>query len=482
MTTRMRAMGVLFAILFCFEPALPQITVQGGADDPSSSKQEDHPSSITVEFQMTQADIDRLLASVDEVIAFDGKFTGLRTHGTVERKMTSRDEIKQLMTKRMQDPENAERVQRSTAVLQKFGFVPRDFDAAKFAVESMTSQLAGYYDPKVKTLYLLNWLPEQAQRPVMAHELDHALQDQNFDLTNWLKTDDPGANAATGGDDSEQHAARRAVVEGQATAVMIEYMLSSQGRSLTQLPPLAPEVFQSVIDRYSNLQTTQSAPLIMRQEMTFPYVYGLAFVHQVMLKAGKQEAFTGIFKRPPISTREIMEPAVYLAHEKLPALPMPGVLEALGKDYEKVENGSLGELDCSTLIKQYGQTPDEARAIATNWRGDYFFAATHRRSDNKSGTEASKLKPEDISLLFTSRWASPAGASAFAKFYRSTVPKRYRDAKAADTSAASGTVELWNTVEGPVSIRVAGNLVLVVEGFDQPAAERLISAVLTKDK
>ena len=46
---------------------------------------------------MTQADIDRLLASVDEVIAFDGKFTGLRTHGTVERKMTSRDEIKQLM-------------------------------------------------------------------------------------------------------------------------------------------------------------------------------------------------------------------------------------------------------------------------------------------------------------------------------------------------------------------------------------------------
>src|SRR4051794_9697584 len=113
-TTRTRVIGVLFAILFSFAPAFAQITVQGRADDPSSLKQEDHPSSITVEFQMTQADIDRLLASVDEVIAFDSKFTGLRAHSTVERKMTSRDEIKQLMTKRMQDPENAERVQRST--------------------------------------------------------------------------------------------------------------------------------------------------------------------------------------------------------------------------------------------------------------------------------------------------------------------------------------------------------------------------------
>jgi hypothetical protein len=310
----------------------------------------------------------------------------------------------------------------------------------------------------------------------MAHELDHALQDQNFDLTNFLKTDDPAANAATGGDNSEQHAARRAVVEGQATAVMIEYMLSSQGRSLAQLPPLAPEVFQSVIDRYSNLQTTQSAPLIMRQEMTFPYVYGLAFVHQVMLKAGKQEAFSGILKHPPISTREIMEPAVYLEHENLPALPMPDVLEAIGKDYEKVENGSLGEFDCTTLIKQYGQTPDGAKAIATNWRGDYFFAATHRKSDNKSGADAA-LKPEDISLLFTSRWANPAAALAFAKFYRSTVPKRYKDTKAADTAA-----ELWKTAEGLVNIRVVGNLVVVVESFDQAATERVISAVLSKDK
>ena len=481
MTTRTRVMAVLFAILFCFAPAFAQMTVQGGAEEPSPAKQEDHPSSITVEFQMTQADIDRLLASVDEMIAFDSKFTGLQTRGTVERKMTNRDEIKQLMTKRIQDPENAERVQRSTAVLQKFGFVPRDFDTTKFAVESMTSQLAGYYDPKVKTLYLLNWLPAQSQRPVMAHELDHALQDQNFDLSNWLRTDDPAANAATGGDNSEQHAARRAVIEGQATAVMIEYMLSSQGRSLTQLPPLAPEVFQSAIDRYSNLQTTQSAPLIMRQEMTFPYVYGLAFIHQVMLKSGKQEAFTGIFKRPPISTREIMEPAVYLAHEKLPALPIPDVLEALGKDYEKVENGSLGEFDCTTLIKQYGKTPEEAKAIATNWRGDYFFAATWR-SGNKSGAEASKLKPEDVSLLFTSRWASPAAALAFAKFYRSTVPKRYADAKPAGTFAENGSAELWNTAEGPVSVRVAGDLVVVVESFDQSAGERLISAVLSKDK
>jgi len=364
--SRLRVEPLLFFFLCSWCSAPAQITIQDGSSQttqssPANAPTTEYPSSVNLEFDMTPQEAAHLLASVDEVIAFDSKFTGLPVHGHVDRQITSRDELKKLASERKQDPDAAERVQRSTAVLQKFGFVPHDFNLETFAVESTISQLAGYYDPRVKTMYLMNWLPANQQLPVMAHELDHALQDQNFELQKWIKTDDAAANGPTGGDASEQQAARRAVVEGQATAVMIEYMLSPQGKSLTQLPVLSPDVFESFIERSSNLQTSQSAPFMLRQEMNFPYVYGLVFVHEVLRRAGKEQAFSGVFKRPPESTRQIMEPNTYLTHEKLPPLPLPSLQEMLGKDYEKIESGSIGEFDCLNLIKQFASRNKQRR-------------------------------------------------------------------------------------------------------------------------
>ncbi len=490
MIYRLRVEHLVLFYVFCLAPAAAQITVQGDSSQGSQSQSghpppAQYPSTINLEFDMTPQEAAHLLASVDQVIAFDSKFTGLPIRGHVERKMTSRDELKELASKRLQDPDVAQKIQRSTAVLKKFGFVPHNFDLQKFGVESTISQLAGYYDPRVKTMYLLNWLPSVEQLPVMAHELDHALQDQNFELQEWMKTDDPAANGPTGGDASEQHAARRAVVEGQATAVMIEYILSSQGRSLMQLPVLSPDVFQGILERASTLRTTQSAPLMMREEMNFPYVYGLAFVHQLLLKVGKEQAFSGIFKHPPDSTRQIMEPSTYLAREKLPPLPLPALQEVLGNEYEKVESGSIGEFDCLTFIKQFGST-EQGKAISTNWRGDYFYAATRasvKKSETSSG-HAADLKPEDVSLVFTSRWASPSAARAFAGFYRTTVPKRYSDARPSHTEGSQdpAQVEVWDTSEGKVTVKVEGNLVMALESFDEASAERVRTAVLRADK
>jgi hypothetical protein len=195
----------------------------------------------------------------------------------------------------MQDSDTAQKIQRSSAVLKKFGFIPRDFDVQQFASESAVSQLAGYYDPKVGTMYLLNWLPADAQIPVMAHELDHALQDQNFGLEKWLKSDDPDANGPTGGDSSEQRAARRAVVEGHATAVMLEYILSKQGRSLAEMPEISPERMEMLVEKFTGVQTSQPVPLMMREEMVFPYVYGLRFIDEVLRSSGKRQAYSGVF-------------------------------------------------------------------------------------------------------------------------------------------------------------------------------------------
>jgi hypothetical protein len=78
--------------------------------------------------------------------------------------------------------EDVKRMQRSELVLKKFGLLPRDFDFEKLLVALLREQVAGYYDPKTKTVNLLDWVPMEEQEPVMAHELTHALQDQAIGL------------------------------------------------------------------------------------------------------------------------------------------------------------------------------------------------------------------------------------------------------------------------------------------------------------
>ena len=55
-------------------------------------------------------------------------------------------------------------------------------DYEKLLFDLLSEQVAGFYDPYRKTLYIADWLPVDMQRPALAHEIQHALQDQHFDL------------------------------------------------------------------------------------------------------------------------------------------------------------------------------------------------------------------------------------------------------------------------------------------------------------
>ena len=87
----------------------------------------------------------------------------------------------------MKDDKDAKRLERSSVVLKKFGLLPRDFELGPFLVAMLKEQVAGYYDPKKKTVNILNWVDAEQQKPVLAHELTHALQDQSFGMEKWMK-------------------------------------------------------------------------------------------------------------------------------------------------------------------------------------------------------------------------------------------------------------------------------------------------------
>src|SRR6185312_16999317 len=140
------------------------------------------PASVTEEHRVTPQEARELFHSIDEILKFSSDDTGLAIKRKVKRKLISRDEVVTYLTKHMSEDEDAQRLRRSELVLKKFGLLPREFDLQKFLVVLLKEQVAGYYDPKTKTVNLLDWLGADQQKPVLAHELTHALQDQSFNL------------------------------------------------------------------------------------------------------------------------------------------------------------------------------------------------------------------------------------------------------------------------------------------------------------
>ena len=145
------------------------------------------------------------------------------------------------LKEKFDEDEDAKRMQRSEIVLKKFGLLDRDFDLKPFLLALLKEQIEAYYDSKTKTVNMLDWVGMEEQKPVLAHELTHALQDQHSDLEKWndQTPDDVSLNAADDTDHlakDEMDTAREAVAEGQATAVMMDYMLKPMGKSLVKDP------------------------------------------------------------------------------------------------------------------------------------------------------------------------------------------------------------------------------------------------------
>src|SRR6202034_3203910 len=274
------------------------------------------------EVKITPRQAEELFHSVDEILAFDSKQTGLPIRKQVKRRLTSRDEVESYLTKHMKD-EDVKRLQRSELVLKKFGLLPRDFDLEKLLVSLLREQVAGYYDPKTKTVNLLDWVPMEEQEPVLAHELTHALQDQSVGLDKWMKRGEKDLGEIRKDptpediENDEMDDAREAVVEGQAQAVMFEYAMAPAGHSIADSPDLLESMEAETLTGTPSTKVFNDAPIFMQESLTFPYSYGLEFVAKLIQTGGKQKAFADVLAHPPHTTRQIMQPETYLSGEKI---------------------------------------------------------------------------------------------------------------------------------------------------------------------
>jgi hypothetical protein len=218
------------------------------------------------------------------------------------------------------------------------GLLPEDVDLKKLARDIFGEQVAGYYDPRTGRLRIVEGAATGGRvsgEMIIAHELTHALEDQGFAL-------DLG-ELAEGGDGALAYSA---LVEGTATVLMYDYV-DRYFSSEEALGGLLASAFAP----------TGELPPFMMAQLLFPYSAGAAFVRE--LRPGTSWQLVDLaYKRPPVSTEQILHPEKYLRIEAPREVDLPR------------KDGTFGEWQTAELLSLAGGT-DVGRAAA-GWGGDAY--------------------------------------------------------------------------------------------------------------
>jgi hypothetical protein len=365
--------------------------------------------------------------------------TGFKIHHSVPAEIISRDKVKAFLEKRMKETATPEEVRVEELTLKKFGLVPQDFDLAKNTVDLLTEQAAAFYDFNRKKLFITDWTPSATREPALVHELGHALADQNVSLDKFIKQ---------GRKSDDGSLARLAVMEGQASWLMAEYLARKAGQSLATSPALLDAMARSVETGAGEFPVFEGEPLYLRQTLVFPYTKGLLFQNAVYARMGKS-AFEEVFRHAPLSTQQILHPDTYFSYliPTHPALPQPP--EAHG--YKRIADGNVGELDHSILLEQYIGHEDSA-AVSPHWRGGN-YALLERRAAAR------------VVLLYASEWDDAAAAKRYFGLYRALLGKKWKrlEIKSESDDSVAGLGD-----DGYFLLQLTGSVVTSVEGAENP--------------
>ena len=447
---------------------------------PAQSPKAAPPASTNVEQEseagkpITKAQAKELFRSVDEILEFVSQDTGLPIKHKVKRKLITRDKVEHYVEKRLKNDKDAQRMEHEQLVLKKFGMIPQDYDLHAEFVKLLGEQVAAYYDSKTKTVNLLDWVQPELQRPVLAHELTHALQDQSIDLQVWSRAGAPDSNPLP--DQQEQvveeaQAARQNVTEGQAMLAMLDYTLAPAGLNVLKAPDIV-DAMRAAMTSGQDSPVLAAAPTFLQESLMMPYTFGLDFERALLTKQGTTAAYLGSLEHPPVDTLQVMEPQTYLDNKAASPPIIPDLDKLIAPDYQRYDFGGMGAFDVYLLVRQYKPDAD-AKRYYPHWHGGYYLAA-HLKSAPK----------DDIALLYFSGWDSQDAAKNFAKLYSDYTPRRYKTAGPTPPTASVEGDDKGNITyrwdfgsQGKVVIEVEGNSLFILEGFDDNTTKRLSAAL-----
>ncbi len=295
-------------------------------------------------------------ALVDGILDEVSLLRGLAIRHTVPAVRHSRDQILAYVSQRIAEEYPDQALEREARLLKHLGLIPQQLDYRGTLKDFVTAQVAGYFDPHKDRFVLASWLANLMQRPIIAHELTHALQHQHFDLRSALKRIPENDDATI---------ARSAIIEGDATITMVVHMM--QGLDIKALAAAVDEMASKIA--HAPTLTARHVPHYMRQGLTFPYVGGL----KLLMKAMRAKGFPGIdalHRKTPQSTEQLLHPERY-PNDKPIAVDFRLPTKNLG-GYKVVLRNRLGELGMRFLVSPLGDQDALAKRLTKGWGGDRY--------------------------------------------------------------------------------------------------------------
>jgi hypothetical protein len=314
---------------------------------------------------------------------------GLAFRRPVDYRLIARDELRAFLVKKIHEQYTEQELRDYGRSLAALGAIPEGTDVLAVMLSLYDEQVGAFYVPEERALYTFKdqtW-SRGLDRMLLAHELTHALQDQNYDLMQWplkLKDNDDRVLAAA------------ALLEGDATMTMTRFYAENADRA-KMLEDLGAMMGQ-------NTAKLREAPAFLRETLLFPYVQGQQFV----MALGNAEQINRALRAPPATTEEILHPDLYQRGAGQPAKAEPPALKTEG--WRRIGDNVLGEFGIRVLL-----TEDigafAAQVAAAGWNGDRYHVYEHGPNG-------------PTGVIWVTHWDTEEDAAEFDDSYRSLVNKR----------------------------------------------------------
>ncbi|MBD3163400.1 MAG: hypothetical protein GF328_14960 [Candidatus Latescibacteria bacterium] len=397
-----------------------------------------------------ESETERTSRLVDEIKREVEEQRGLEFKEDFDRRVFSPEDIRKMALEKMERDLPEETLRQISSLYARVGFFPLDLDLLSAFADLLESGAAGFYDPDEKVLYVLRGFSPRGARPIIFHELIHALEDQYFDL---------GALLRETLEVTDRGLAIRAVVEGSATYYMQRYMQERPELMLALMKDVAKTMAEQ-------REAMNRIPVAISVEMgIFPYAEGLKFVTGTT--RGEAEGIAGLYGDLPVSTEQVLHPEKYRKDGDFPyEIELGDLSEALPPGWSPSRRDRLGELLIGVLLNEFeGGANDRklARITAPMMSGMKFRGTTKAASEGWDGDLLAGFEGPGgaTAFLWASRWDSEEDAREFATAYKQGLSYKW---ETLDLSPETAQVE------------VRGDRVLIVEGFPAEAMYRIVAA------
>jgi hypothetical protein len=377
--------------------------------------------------RQTSEDVARL---ADEVAKEVEALRGWQFKTPIKKELSTPEDVRQYIERRVQTdlpPGKAERIQ---AFLRTIGLIPPDCNLEATYVRLLENQVGGFYDSESRTMHLVEragGIPAAVERIMLAHELTHALDDQQVDLGAFTK--------AYAGRSEDMDIVTASIVEGSATGLMLQYAARDQLSGRINLQDLQQYAQQEAARGKVLLEAPRYFSVLLAS-----YVCGLQFLAKgdlpALLLAPEAES------TPPRSSEQILHPAKYwdkAARDEPVVVDDAAARRWLTRSGQWVVHAdTVGEMLIAILTTPKDQRRDLAgmelantwtNPAATGWGGDRFYLLASGASAGEAGRTLRNLKG-----VWITNWDTPQDRDEF-------LQALDRGQTAAHTTALLGTKE-----------------------------------------